>query len=154
VPKKIIEIGNESLVVKRALSNIIGLNEPNLDIKKYLEDMGRLNEKDGKSLEEYLAVYSSWQNYFAEKLVIAEAIKVVAHNQREYYYSLAVDKASGTINAKKDVAKVDEAYLQACDIYEQSKTVAASFQTKFDACERGFRLVSRILTRRLKVTEF
>lgn len=151
--KQIEDIAKESAVVKKALSNIIGLSKPDLDIRSYLENLGTLNEKDNTKLEEYLSVFTAWQNYFAERLVIGESIKVVANSQREYAYAVAVDTATGTVNAKKDIAKSDIQYTKSGEVYEQAKMIVEATRVKFDACERGFRLCSRILTKRLKVTE-
>jgi len=66
-------------------------------------------------------------------------------------YSLAIESAAGTVNLKKDLAKNDKEYNQALAVYHQAKYMYEAYQAKFDMCERGFKLVSRILTKRLNI---
>lgn len=145
------KISEESAVVKSALSNIIGLGKPDKEIKTSMSSVRKLNELDNDQLEEYLGLFTAWQNYFDERLTIAEAIEDVAKDQVEEVYSLAYAETKGSTNEKKDLAKKNPMYLQAVEIRSSAKSVVRGLQGKFNACDRSYKAVSRILAKRLKL---
>src|ERR1035437_4009760 len=78
--KNIAELAHTKQVLAM-VDKTIGLQKPRYDIKKYLDKIGIIYKKDPKLLERYLAIFSVWENYFAEQLVLMEAISGVAESQ-------------------------------------------------------------------------
>lgn len=144
-----IEKLSESEIVKRAVANLLGLEIPKADIAKYLDKITLLSGYDTDDLEKVMALFVRWQNYFGEQYVIADALKTAAESQMSYYWSLAIEEASGTINAKKELAEKDKDYKKAKEIYNVSSMGYNAIRMKFENCDRGFRLVSRMLTKRI-----
>jgi len=140
--------------LKKAVDNLLGLNKPKYDIVKYLNNMDNVYKKDTTILEKYLAVFTVWQNYFGEQLVIADALRAVATSQVNYYYSVAVDNSIGSINQKKELARSNSEYISAMKVLDRTNILNKSLQMKFENCDRAYKLVSRILTKRLNIKEY
>lgn len=142
---------SNSEVVKRAIDNLLGLAIPKADITKYLDAITSLSEKDLDDLEKIMSLFIRWQNYFGEQYVIADALKMAAESQMSYYWSLAIESANGTINAKKELAERDSEYIKAKEVYNITSSGFNAIKMKFDMCERGYKLVSRIIAKRLNI---
>ena len=100
-------------------------------------------------MEKYLSKFSAWASYYAEQLVIAEVIKIVAESQLEAINSYCVEKSLGTINAKKELAKSDPLLLHATRVFNEAKSVLKILTMNYDNAERGYRVSSRIMGRRM-----
>ena len=55
---------------------------------------------------------------------------------------------------KKDLARSDVDYALAADVYQEAQFLRATLNVQFANCDRGYRLISRILTKRLGIREF
>ncbi len=142
---------SESEIVKRAVDNLLGLEIPKADIAKYLDKITLLSGYDADDLEKVMSLFVRWQNYFGEQYVIADALKTAAESQMSYYWSVAIDEANGTINAKKELAEKDKDYKKAKEIYNIASSGYNAIRMKFDTCDRAYKLCSRILTKRLGI---
>jgi len=142
---------SESEIVKRAVDNLLGLEIPKADIAKYLDKITLLSGYDADDLEKVMSLFVRWQNYFGEQYVIADALKTAAESQMSYYWSVAIHKAGGTINAKKELAEMNSEYKKAKEIYDIASSGFNAIRMKFDNCDRGFKLCSRILTKRIGI---
>lgn len=145
---------SESDIVKYAVENVMGLSEPDSDITKFLNNIGELSKLNPDALEKRMTIFIAWQNYFGEQLVLADAIKSVAETQAQYFWGNAIKTARGTINEKKELALSDINWVNASNILEKAKAGYNAIKVKFDNCDRSFRLVSRILTKRLGIKEY
>lgn len=141
-----IQSGKEVEIVK---GRLINLEEPNKKLSVYLSKMENLYMYDTGKLEKYLAVFSAWHNYLSEQIVISDVIRVVAESQMQYYYSYAVSTEKGSINEKKENARANPNYVKAEREANRANAEHQALTITADNCERGFRLASRILTRRL-----
>lgn len=139
--------------VKKCLEYLRGVQKPSHDIDKYLNNMQNLHEKTDDALEKYMVVYTSWMNFMETQLALADTIKEVAKAQSERFFSEAVMNGEGTINARKDGARSDDYYVQANQVLRQTEAYHRALLTTFNNCERGYALVSRIITKRLSIKE-
>lgn len=150
---KTIDEIKESDKVQQILSHLVKLAKPQKSLSKYLNNIENLSKFDTDVIEEYLAVFTSWQNYLSEQSVIADVVKTTAESQMNYVYSLAVVKAVGTINEKKEIGRQSSSFIKAQDIYENACAIKIIFENQFENCDRAYRLASRILTKRLEIKE-
>lgn len=141
----------ESPIVEYALSRIMNLSEPKTEITVVLNNLGKLYEMELPELEKRMSLITRWQNYYGEQIVLAEAIKTAAESQMNYSWSDAIAGAKGTINEKKELAASDATYVKALVIYEQTKAGLDAIRSKFEACDRSFKLISRVLTAKLNI---
>jgi len=139
--------------VTNALKRLSRMVKPGSDFGKLVSQMSVLYKVETGRLEYYLSKYSAWQSYYAEQVAIAEIIKIVAESQLEAINSYCVEKSSGTINAKKELAKSDPLFEHATKVYNEAKSVLKVLTMNFYNAERGYRASSRIMGRRLGVKE-
>lgn len=140
--------------VRSVIRNLQDITQPEKKLSQFLNNLVSIADYDTDVLEEYLAIFTVWQNYLGNQSVIADVIYSVAESQKEYFYSTAVGRAPGTINMKKDLARSDVDYALAADVYQEAQFLRATLNVQFANCDRGYRLISRILTKRLGIREF
>lgn len=138
-------------IIKNNLDNETFLNKPNKDIKYYLNNLENVSNLDNDVLEEYLSVFTAWQNYYHEFLLKYDVERLKAQQTMEYAYSLAIQMSEGTVNLRKDLAKSDKRYRKSVEIYYKMSKIYEEYKFKYESCERAFRLISRILTKRFNL---
>lgn len=127
------------------------ISKPNKDIRHYLNNLENVSDLDNDVLEEYLSVFTAWQNYYHEYLLKYEVAKLKALQTMEYAYSLAIQLSEGTVNLRKDLAKSDKKYRECVEVYQNMVKLYEEYKFKYESCERAFRLISRILTKRFNL---
>jgi len=140
--------------VQKSIEGLVNLSRPKGDINKYLNNINKLYNYDTDVLEKYLSRFIAWQNYFGEQVIIADAIRVVAESQCNYIYSRIVNSVKGSINERKEKARANPLYKKALDIWNRSEAYYNGISITFDNCDRGYKLTSRILTKRLGIKEW
>lgn len=151
---KNIEKLSETKEVQSMLKNIEGLLKPKTELAKYLNNLGKVYQYETDRLEKYLAIYSAWQNYLAEQLTVADTVRAVAESQKKYFYSIAVKVSKGNnISERKEVAIKHPKYQEALEVAIEADSIYRAVQTRFDNCERAYRLVSRILAKRINIRQ-
>lgn len=146
--KQIIEENNIIKYIDKYLPN---LKEPSKDLQLYLQNLENLSNLDNEILEEYLSAMVAWQNYYHEIMVRTDVVRNVARQQSEYFYSLAVSTVEGSVNMRKDLAKSDVNYIRAEEIRMKADGLYEVYKMRYESCERAFKLISRILTKRLNL---
>lgn len=141
----------ESDAVKSGLASLPNLSEPKYELAKYLNKLSELADIHDSSLQNYLAAYSSWQNYIGVQLKIAEIIESVAESQAKYFYSLAIKSSEGKITERRELAFNDDKYLTSVEILNIAKAKVDSLANVFSACDRAYKTVSRIIAIREKL---
>lgn len=145
----------ETQEVQSMIAHLEGLSKPVSDLRKYLNNVGKIYKYDNGVLEKYLSIYSAWQNYLGEQLTIADTVKTVAESQKKYFFSVAVKVTKGgNISEKKEVAIKHPKYQVALQVAIEADSIYRAVLTKFDNCERAYRLVSRILAKRINIRQF
>ncbi len=148
---KELESSNE---VQSALDRLVEIAKPNVDFARMINEIGIIYKADNKRLEYYLSKFSAWMSYLADQVTRAEIVKTVAESQSSMIYSHCVEKATGTINAKKEFARSDSLYLLALDVLNETKNIVRILQMQYENAVRGYQLTSRIVALRLGIKEY
>ncbi len=139
--------------VKIAHKMSMSLSQPKSKIVDYLEKLGDVYNVETNTLEEWLSVLIEWENYFREKSEIYDALRTVAESQKSFYWGRAISMSMGQISEKKETARTNELFQQANNTYIQANVSCKMLNLKANNCERGYKLVSRILAKRINIRE-
>ena len=149
--KSIKEIIEQNNIVKYIDKYLVGLKEPTKDLNNYLNSLDNVSNLNNEELEEYLGIMIAWQNYYHELMVRTDIIRSIANQQADYFYSLAVETVEGSVNLRKDLAKNNADYMRSLEVKIKAEGLYQAYKFKYEACERAFKLISRILTKRLNL---
>lgn len=144
----------KSDTVLRVKKMVMGLMKPKTPLKPYMDSLGDVYKQDTNDLEKWMAVFVQWENYYREIAEIYDSARTIADSNLSYYWGMAVLGSEGTINEKKEVAKSDANYILAKNTFIFANTSYKALMLKAENCERGYRLVSRIIGKRINIKEY